>query len=127
MHFEFPDHESETIRSVNQVLGSLKLGRIDVKSIRGSVVTQTQYGSGAPVSRTWYELIDLCMTCTSDPDGDVYQMDAEVLDESEAPDPSQYVPMWRECHPGRIVRLLQCFGFSGGKRCFVVFHHAVRS
>ena len=125
--FHFDEPGEANLRAVNQALAALRVGKLDLVNLDGSVTTQKQYQDEKVVSiRYWYNVMDLELDIDPADDGDYYRIDAEAIPQAQAPTHEEYMEAWRAEHSHRQLRVMQSIRFGDTMMAFVVVSYQPR-
>ena len=118
LDFDFRDRKVSDLEQLNKVLSAMKLKSLELENTEGYLaVTRDKDGN---LVHQRYGLDRGTLICTPAKDGDCYQLDTVVTDQSVAYD--DFLEVWRKNHPGRVVRTVITVSFEE-VFAYVIAHH----
>ena len=124
LSFQFDQPDRGNQAAVNQALSGLRIAQLDLKELEGCIATVTEYKENQTASVSyWYGILSVEMDIQTADDGDVYQIDTEVVAADNVQD-DHYMDSWRSRHPGCIPRILQTMSYKDGALlAYIVLYH----
>ena len=118
VEFDFRDREAADLEKLNRVLSAMKLKELELKNPRGYLAV-TQDGDGNLLGKR-YGLDSGTLICTPAKNGDVYQIDTIVTDDTV--DTEEILGIWRSCHADRVMKAVNIFGFEN-EFAYIILHY----
>lgn len=102
--FDFKDRKAEDLDQLNALLATMKLQNLRLEDTEGYLATTTDGDGNLLGHRYGLDSGQLVCKLSKGKTGYCYQIDSVVVDESI--DREEYLDIWREIHPDRVVRIV---------------------
>ncbi len=125
MRFDFQDHDTADISSVNAALSGMRLSHLKVEDSDGYLAVCTSYDQDQrPAGTTYrYGFDHLSLACETEGDDlHTWQIDAQAYPKGELSGSDAFHDLWCRAHPDRVIRVLVQYGFDNAD-AFVVLYH----
>lgn len=120
INFDFKDRKAEDLKQLNALLATMKLKELHLEHTSHYLATTTD-GEGNLIGyRFGMDSGELICKLAKGKSGYYYQIDSVVVDESI--DHDEFLDIWRENHPDRIVRIVIRSGYDEVAGYLIVHH-----
>ncbi len=123
IRYDFREREAEDLEKINAILRTMKLWNLEIEDFQGYLAT-TRDGDGNLLGKR-YGLDSgqlICEEASGKQAGHIYQIDTVVVDDIAGVEGEEYLDIWRQTHPQRIIRIVFTIGFSDCK-AYTIVHH----
>ncbi|MBQ9167359.1 MAG: hypothetical protein IJX67_02985 [Oscillospiraceae bacterium] len=120
INFDFNYRRPEDLEQLNAMLATMKLQDLRLENIRDYLATTTDGDGNLIGYRFGVDSGELICKLAKGKSGYYYQIDSVVVDESV--DHDEYLEIWRESHPDRVVRIVIRSGYDEVAGYLIVHH-----
>lgn len=123
INFDFKNRKPEDLAQLNALLATMKLQDLRLEDTEGYLATTTDGDGNLLGHRYGLDSGQLVCKLSKGKTGYCYQIDSVVVDDSI--DHEEFLDIWRESHPDRVVRIVIRSGYDEVAGYLIVHHQRV--